>query len=283
MSSPLSSGVLYDKDQAKQSTAEIGWVFMCDGRTQEECLERKLFGAPKRDWRRVSQIKKGDTLFLLNYETSWLYGVFEAVTDGMMNLDGDAFGGYFPAQVRVATRMKAPPASKGALLPLIKKGWIRVSKRGILLFPYRLGPKFVNALWRVFLELPAVPDLKVIQTGRRALDGDATVSYGERQVDNWLHEHLPFKHIYRYSVRRDETSISCDWYIPDIDLYVEYWENSFQGRMSMPSKHEFYKTHSLNMIDLHEDELHALDQVIPKRVRNLVPKCRFRNLSRRSS
>jgi hypothetical protein len=147
LSNRLPPGVLYDKDQEKQSTAEIGWVFMCDRRTQEECLGRKLFGSPKRDWRRVSQVKKGDTLFLLNFEMSELHGVFEAVTDGVINLEADAFGGYFPAQVRVATKMKAAPASKGALLPLIRKGWIRVSKRGILLFPYRLGPKFVNALW----------------------------------------------------------------------------------------------------------------------------------------
>jgi hypothetical protein len=46
--------------------------------------------------------------------------------------------------------MKPPPTSKGAFLPLINKGWIGVSKRGILFFPYRLGRKFVNALWRVF-------------------------------------------------------------------------------------------------------------------------------------
>ena len=147
MSNRLPHGVIYDKDQAKQSSAEIGWVFLCSNRTLEECLVRKLFGSPKRDWRRVSQVKKGDTAYLLNYETNHLYGVFEEVTNGAMNLETDAFGGYFPAQVRVVTKMKAPPASKGALLPLIKKGWIRVSKREIFLFPHKLGPKFVNALW----------------------------------------------------------------------------------------------------------------------------------------
>jgi hypothetical protein len=77
--SRLAPGVLYDKEQAKQSTVEI---FLYDSRTQEECLGRKLFRSPRCDWGRVSQVKKGDKLFLLNYETSQLHGIFEAISDG---------------------------------------------------------------------------------------------------------------------------------------------------------------------------------------------------------
>jgi peptidoglycan/LPS O-acetylase OafA/YrhL len=55
-----------------------------------------------------------------------------------------------------------------------QKGWIRVSKGGILFFPYRLGRKFVNALWRVFLELPQMPDSKAAQVDYPSSTGSIT-------------------------------------------------------------------------------------------------------------
>ena len=64
------------------------------------------------------QSEKGDTLFLLNYETNRLHGVFEAASDGRMNIEPDAFDGYFPAQVRIKTKIDCAWVDEGALLPL---------------------------------------------------------------------------------------------------------------------------------------------------------------------
>jgi len=269
-------GVLYEKEEPRQPKEPTGWVFLCNNGTERECLALKLFGSPKKEWNRVSQIKRGDVLFLLNYETNRLHGVFEAVTDGEMNIEPYAFDGYFPAQVRVIRKLKCSPADKGALLPLIKKGWIRTSKTGVMLFPWRLGSKFLDALWRIFLELPLVPPPTVALAHHRALDGDVTDSYGERQVDDWLHRHVPYKHIYKYSLEREGQHISCDWYVPEIDLYMEYWGFTGGERSQLPIKHKFYQDNSLQAIDIHEDELHILDDVLPKKIKRAVPRCRLR-------
>jgi hypothetical protein len=272
-------GVLYEKEETKKAREPAGWVFLCNDRTESECLALKLFGLPKREWASVSQVKKGDILYLHNYEHNRLYGVFEAVEDGKMNIEPYAFDGYFPAQVRVVWKLKAPPADKGALLPLIKKGWIRVAKTGTMVFPWRLGPKFIDALWRVFLELPATPPPIATLLHHKALDGDVTDSYGERQVDDWLHKHVPHRHIYRYSLEGQQ--ITCDWYIPEIRLYIEYWGRG--ERSQLPIKHKFYEDNSLQSIDVYENELHILDEVMAKRIKTAVPRCKFKNLGRRSA
>lgn len=274
------SGVLYEKEVIKQARERTGWVFLCNSRTESECLALKLFGSPKREWARVSQVKKGDILYLHNYETNRLHGVFEAIEDGKMNIEPYAFDSYFPAQVRVAWKLKASPADKGALLPLIKKGWIGTSKKtGIMVFPWHLGPELIDALWRVFLELPAAPPPIATLAHHKALDGDVTDSYGERQVDDWLHKYVSHKHIYRYSLKGQQ--ITCDWYLPEIGLHIEYWGSG--ERSQLPIKHKFYEDNSLQSIDVYEDELHILDQVMPKRIKRAVPRCKFKNLGRRSS
>jgi hypothetical protein len=175
--------------------------------------------------------------------------------------------------------MRCPPLDEAALLPLIKRGWIRVSRRGILLFPPRLGPKFIDELYRVFLEVPAVPRAKTGLVGYKAKDGHVTKSYGERYLDDWLHEHLPYKHEYNCPVKRAKRQVLCDWYIPKIDLYIEYWEKtSWRQTGAIELKRKFYEGHSLRAIDIYEDDLRLADRIIPARIREAAPKCKFRNL-----
>jgi len=252
---------------------------VCNNRTERECLEKKLFGLQKSMWDRVSQVKKGDILFLLNYVSNRLHGVFEAAGDGMMDIDPSAFDGYFPAQVRVRRKMRCPSLDEAALLPLIKKGWIKVSRRGVLLFPDRLGPKFIDELWRIFLEVPPVPRAKAGPVGYKAKDGHTTKSYGERQLDDWLHEHLPYKHEYNCPVKRAKREVLCDWYIPKIDLHIEYWEKTgWRATSAIELKHKFYEDHSLRAIDIYEDDLRLADRIIPARIRAVTPQCKFKNL-----
>jgi len=168
-----------------------------------------------------------------------------------------------------------------ALLPLIKRGWIRVSRRGIMLFPPKLGEKFIEELWRIFLQVPSVPLAKVDLVGFKAKDGHITKSYGERQVDDWLHEHLPYKHVYNCPVKRTERQVLSDWYIPKIDLHIEYWEKGpWRETDAMHVKRKFYEDHSLNVISIYEDDLRLADRIIPARIKGVVPQCKFRNVAK---
>jgi len=278
----LPSGVLYDSEISKAQTAAktpSGYVFLCDNRTERECLEKGLFGAPKSEWKKVSQVKKGDILFLLNYRTNRFHGVFEAVTDGTIDIEPCAFDGYFPAQVRVRRKMRCPSLDGAALLPLIKRRWIRVSRKGVLLFPNRLWPKFIDELWKIFLQVPPVPSAKTDLVDFKAKDGHITKSFGEKYLDNWLHEHLPYKHEYNYRVQRAKREVLCAWYIPKIDLHIEFWEKKSRGDpRAIEIKQKFYEDHSLRAIDIYENDLQIADRIIPARIRQVAPECKFKNL-----
>lgn len=43
-------------------------------------------------------------------------------------------------------------------------------------------------------------------------------------------------------------------------------------------KQKFYEDHSLRAIDIYENDLQIADRIIPARVREVVPKCKFKNL-----
>jgi len=282
----LPSGVLYEVEEGKVEPVtrpSSGYVFLCNNKTERECLEKKLFGSPKSELNRVSEVKEGDILFLLNYQSNRLHGVFEAVSDGKMDVEPYAFDGRFPAQVRVRRKMRCSSLNEAALLPLIKRGWIRISRRGILLFPPRLGSKFIDELWRLFLEVPVAPRPKTELVGFKSKDGHVTKSYGERYLDDWLQEHLPYKHEYNFPVKRAKREVLCDWYIPKIDLYIEYWEKPWRQTSAIELKHKFYEDHSLKAIDVYEDDLRLADRIIPARIREVAPQCKFRNFLRETS
>jgi transitional endoplasmic reticulum ATPase len=74
---------------------------ICTDRTEKECLEKGLFG--DREWRfkYFESIKKGDLGFLLNVSKDQLLGIFAAESKADRNIDPNAWGGEFPAQVKV--------------------------------------------------------------------------------------------------------------------------------------------------------------------------------------
>jgi len=278
----LPSGVLYEAEESKETyvpSVPGGYVFICSHGTERECFERNLFAMPMSDWNWVSQVRKGDILFLLNYQSNRLYGVFEATTDGMLNIEPSAFNGYFSAQVRVRRKMRCPSLDEAAFLPLIRRGWIKVSRRGVLVFPRWVGPAFIDELWRLFLEVPPMDRAKTGLVGYKAKDGHITNSYGERFLDDWLHEHLPYKHEYNHRVQRAKREVLCDWYIPKIDLHIEFWEKKAKGDpRAIEIKQKFYEDHSLKAIDIYENDLQTADRTIPARIRQVAPKCKFKNL-----
>lgn len=88
---------------------EYGAIFMCSTRTKEECLRRNLFGLPLSSASFVKAVRSGMILFLFEYERRMLYGVFEAVSDGQLNIVRHAYRSTsssssqsFPAQVGVS-------------------------------------------------------------------------------------------------------------------------------------------------------------------------------------
>ncbi|KAI3422957.1 DCD domain-containing protein, partial [Psidium guajava] len=103
-----------------------GYIFVCNNDTMQENLQRQLFGLPPRYRDSVRQITPGLPLFLYNYSTHQLHGIFEAASFGGTNIDPAAWEdkkcpgeSRFPAQVRVITRKVCDPLEEDSFRPIL--------------------------------------------------------------------------------------------------------------------------------------------------------------------
>ncbi len=103
-----------------------GYIFVCNNDTMAENLKRELFGLPPRYRDSVRAITPGLPLFLYNYSTHQLHGIFEAASFGASNIDPTAWEdkkcpgeSRFPAQVRVITRKICEPLEEDSFRPIL--------------------------------------------------------------------------------------------------------------------------------------------------------------------
>jgi DNA modification methylase len=76
-------------------------IFVCTDKTEQECLQRMLFGTGKLYADDAMATKPGDILFLFNVKSNVLHGIFRAKSDGKRNIVPDAWKGKYPYQVEV--------------------------------------------------------------------------------------------------------------------------------------------------------------------------------------
>ncbi|GMH06847.1 hypothetical protein Nepgr_008687 [Nepenthes gracilis] len=103
-----------------------GYIFVCNNDTMQENLKRKLFGLPPRYRDSVRAITPGLPLFLYNYTTHQLHGIFEASSFGGSNIDPTAWEdkkckgeSRFPAQVRIRVRKVSKALEEDAFRPVL--------------------------------------------------------------------------------------------------------------------------------------------------------------------
>ncbi|CAL5370425.1 unnamed protein product [Camellia sinensis] len=103
-----------------------GYIFVCNNDTMQEDLKRQLFGLPPRYRDSVRAITPGLPLFLYNYTTHQLHGIFEAVSFGGSNIDPTAWEdkkcrgeSRFPAQVRIRIRKLCKALEEDAFRPVL--------------------------------------------------------------------------------------------------------------------------------------------------------------------
>ncbi|MGB5911364.1 MAG: hypothetical protein WBH31_09245 [Promethearchaeia archaeon] len=84
----------------------------------------------------------------------------------------------------------------------------------------------------------------------KTLDGHIVRSKGELIIDNYLYI-LGFNHIYEKKIKILKNQVKCDWYLPDYDIYIEYW--GFHGKNYLKRKKEkirLYKKAKLKLISI---------------------------------
>jgi transitional endoplasmic reticulum ATPase len=142
---------------------------LCTNKTKEECLQRNLFG--DREWRlpHLKPIKKGDIGFLLNVSEDELSGIFQAQGPVELNIEKDAWGGSFPAQVKVKLIGKLQTISNASdkLKHIVPFREIQKDP-----YPYKVpsqncwGADVTNKVLSLFKEIPESLGTQIEETGR---------------------------------------------------------------------------------------------------------------------
>jgi len=78
------------------------FIMLCSQYTEQECLNRNLFGDKKWKLNLLHDVEEGDIGFLLNTSDNKLIGIFKAISKPQLNIEPEAWNGNYPAQIRVA-------------------------------------------------------------------------------------------------------------------------------------------------------------------------------------
>lgn len=221
------------------TASERGFIAVCWNDIQDECLEKLLFGSTLDYKDKVLQVKRGDIGFLYNLDTDILYGVFRALTDGRLHIESGALKGNFPAQIKVDWYQKFEPITEAK--NLFKK--LKINFGDFLLSSNR-----VNQLWDEFRSNPSKKDdfRKKFPTDYRVIDGHYVRTKSETIIDNWLYNNL-IVHSYERKVPIEE-DLYCDFYIPKLDFYIEYWGLTDDCYLVKKSKQrELYQKNGLKL------------------------------------
>lgn len=102
-----------------------------------------------------------------------------------------------------------------------------------------------------------------------ARDGTLVQSKGERLIAEWLTNHcLTYRYDSKYRII-SEFQIRPDFYLPELDVYIEYWGmDTPQYKMSMYKKQLLYQQEGKRLISIYPKDLPALDALLSKKLRH---------------
>lgn len=122
-----------------------GAIFLCNISTREQGFQAKVFSLPLEYQSFVTNVRKGMPLFLFDYTLRKLYGVFEAASDGGLNICDAAVQRSYPAQVRINIIWKCKPLSEDEFFPAIEDNYYQPRK-----FYFDLSYEQVVRLYELF-------------------------------------------------------------------------------------------------------------------------------------
>ena len=99
-------------------------------------------------------------------------------------------------------------------------------------------------------------------------DGTLVQSRGERRIADWLGEHgFEYRYDTKYRII-GEFQIRPDFYLPELDLYIEFWGlNTPQYKMSMYKKQMLYQQEGKRLVSVYPKDLPTLDQLLKSKLR----------------
>ena len=110
---------------------------------------------------------------------------------------------------------------------------------------------------------------KAFPAEKRAKDGHMVRSRGEVLIDNYLYAEK-IVHAYEKRLPLADEECFCDFYIPDGNIYIEYWgleESNTKYAERKKIKQEIYKREKLDLIEITNDMIDNLDDVLSKELK----------------
>ena len=98
------------------------------------------------------------------------------------------------------------------------------------------------------------------------IDGHEVRSLSEAYIDYWLFSHN-INHIYEKQIILKEATLICDFYLPDYDLYIEYWGKYDKKYVSRKqAKIRLYEENHINYLGIGLEEIKNLDFFLTKKI-----------------
>ncbi|MDP6631120.1 MAG: hypothetical protein QGH42_11500 [Kiritimatiellia bacterium] len=100
-----------------------------------------------------------------------------------------------------------------------------------------------------------------------ARDGTLVQSRGEKRIAEWLASHgLAYRYDTKYRIIA-EFQIRPDFYLPELDVYIEYWGlNTPKYKMSMYKKQMLYQQEGKRLISVYPRDLADLDGLLSSKL-----------------
>lgn len=101
----------------------------------------------------------------------------------------------------------------------------------------------------------------------RAHDGTFVQSDGERKIAEYLSQHGV---AYRYDERMriiDGCAIRPDFYLPEFDVYIEYWGmDTIDYKIGMLKKLKLYQQEGKRLVSLYREDKSRIDEVLGRKL-----------------
>lgn len=261
------------------------FLFRSSDDTHKECIDRMLVGQNSKLKNRVQRVKTGDIIFIhkgskrANVQSQFIEGPFFAVSDGIKDIEPDAWNGDFPWQVKIEKRSDTVIINQKSFEEFHLQ--YSVNK---LFFKFEIdkivGRKLMEEIgFTVNFKENTINSTEIIndididfrlryKTKYRCDDGHYVRSKIEMIVDNWLYSHN-IAHAYEKKIPGQK--MSCDFYIKKSDgkeIYIEVWgglENPAENQRYLARKKEketIYKKLNLKLLSIEEKQFSNIDDFL---------------------
>jgi len=217
------------------------YLFRCSNLTYPECIERNLAGQKMNMKGYVENVRAGDIIFLhktghdIPVSEQFIEGPFWAVTNGLHNIESEAWGGNFPMQVKFETKGKTSRIKQSSF----EKFSLIYSLPGKF-FDFNISSEVGRRLMEEMgfvtnFETKEIVDFNTLNDSDidfrlrypakfRCKDGHYVRSIAETVIDNWLFNHYI---LHGYEMLINGERMLSDFYLKSKkgqEVFIEYWK-----------------------------------------------------------